>query len=799
MKKTSSFYLIFFFVSNIFGQIEVGDNSLQIVLQNNITGVELQSINSDGLETLEENSYLFYLYITDISTQVETRISATSGWDSVQVNNDGTNCEIIFSQPQETALPATLSVKYTLQVLSGVSTWDLAINGLGNNHTLTRVNFPKFKIKTPGNDTFFIPKFSGKTEHNPLANAINYDLTYPRGRLGASMPFAAYYNQDYGVYLAFHDPDAALKNLVIQQENNYVKYYGLHSIPDQTKAGNDWELPGVFVLELYQGEWFEATMIYKNWVTNNATYFPQESAERNARQQAMGTVDVWGMANPYLTRTVDETETDINDFIHIFPDNIRVGIHWYKWYNYYHDDNYPEIFPERDGFADAVQRIQQSGTLVMPYMNGMLYDTDLASYPTLGEPYAAKDINGDIFPIDFGDSEPGATVSTFAFMCPSQTPWQDILVDSALQIVNRLDTKAVYVDMLAWAGGKECMDETHGHPLASGHWWQDSYVEFLTRMHDNFEEPERFITVEGATDNLSNVIDGFLVSAWQDNNLVPAFQSIYTGKNQFFGVIYGGSTYNDPSFYAKFSSAFVNNIQPGRMFLWFAHDPNADATARSYIINLAVMHHKLQNFMSFGEMQHPFEVTGNIPDITADWGDEVGDVTVSALQKNTYLNKTKDSVAFVFSNASMTESLNFDFEINGSSFGLTGDLDVQLITPNTDNNVVTQSNSYTQSVSLQPMEIVAYLITSNQPTTTVSQLKDNLFQVYPNPADEQLQIIIPENEFVKSIEILSVSGQSIYYTQENTKILNTSSLAKGLYILKVISNNQIYQTKFLKK
>ena len=798
MKQLITLLLTFFIlVSTLNAQILVGDNALQISIMNNVSGAELQSISHNGTEMMESNSYLFYLYLTNINTNVETRISASANWGNINTTNDGTDCSIVFENPTNANLPSTLTVTYTLHVANGKSQWHLAVNGIGNIHTLTRVNFPKFKIKTPGNDTFFIPKFSGKEVHNPNLANINYDLTYPRGRLGASMPFASYYNDNYGVYLAFHDADASLKNLVIASENNYVKYYGKHNIPNKTLPDNNWELPGVFELDVFNGNWYEAAMIYKNWAENNANYFPQDSPSRVLRQKTIGDVAIWGAAMPAVSRPLASTESDINDFIALFPTELSVGIHWYKWYPNYQDEDYPAYFPERNGLDATINRIQQNNNVVMPYINGMMYDTGLPNYPTDAAPYATKRSDGTVYTLDFSDSAENRPPNTFALMCPTQTHWQDTIVNINAEITNRLNCKGVYNDMVGWAGATECMDASHGHPLATGHWWHDGYQTMYNRVQMATPD-DRFLTVEGATDNLTNVIDGFLVGEWRENNLVPAFQTIYGGKNQFFGVTYGGTTYNDASFYAKFSSFFVNNIQPGRMFLWFAHDANA-VTARPYIIDLAIMRHKLRNYMSYGTLLKPFDITGVIPDITSDWGGAAGNVTVSALQKNVYKNKIGDTLAFVFSNASMTDNLNFSFDVNGADYGLQGTLDVQLITQSSTGAIQNHPNTFTQNVNIDAMTSIAFLVTKHN-IVNIDKISRVNVHIYPVPATDIITITSKDSR-IKNISINTILGQKVLKKQVKgfDSTIDISNLAKGIYLINIMTEKGVFTEKVIKK
>lgn len=70
------------------------------------------------------------------------------------------------------------------------------------------------------------------------------------------------------------------------------------------------------------------------------------------------------------------------------------------------------------------------------------------------------------------------------------------------------------------------------------------------------------------------------------------------------------------------------------------------------------------------------------------------------------------------------------------------------------------------------------------------------FKVYPNPAENQLNII--SNEAVKLVEIFDLSGKK--FGSSNQSIMNVSSLLKGNYILKVTTTSgKVGTLKFIKK
>ncbi len=702
------FVSVFFTATYAFGQgggqeiVGIGD--LKITIQTTDSGGELSGITNNTTELLDAVSPLFSLIITDIPHDIDETIASTDNWGNVAVSNDGTHARIVFSNPTSTNLPSSLVATVSITVTDIQSQWNLAVTGLDNNHTLMDADFPDLNLKADGSDQFLIPKYSGTLIPNPVANAMDYEMSYPRG-WSATMPFFSYYNDNYGIYLGFHDPKASFKRFHINAESGHLHFKGNVVIADKTLGGNDWDMPGHFELDMFDGNWFDAASIYKDWASAKAEYYPQSTPERTLRQNELGEIGVWGYYQPGATTTMTATKQSMLDYINYFT--VPVGIHWYQWNYLALDDDYPNYFPERTGMADVVSDIQQSGdAYIMPYINGRLYDTDLTGtwdYTTKGLPYATKKSDGTAYTQFFNGN-------TFAVMCPTQLSWQNIISDTAQQLTDRIGSKGIYIDQVSAASPLECMDLSHNHTLGGGHWWRDGYNDMFTAVHDAIPAG-RFITVEGGADYMADQVDGFLTEGWVTNNLVPAFQVIYSGKVQLLGKRTGTSRYHNQSFYCKLSQALVQGIQPGRTSLWIVHDSNADIAA-PFVRRIATMRYKLKDFLSFGTMLRPITVTGNIPNITSSWTDygTPTDVTISAIQSSIYRHPTNRSVAFIFANASITDTLDFSFNVDGSQYGFSGDVYIQEITENTDGTPQLTTNSFTKTVSLANLDSVAYIV-----------------------------------------------------------------------------------------
>jgi len=79
-------------------------------------------------------------------------------------------------------------------------------------------------------------------------------------------------------------------------------------------------------------------------------------------------------------------------------------------------------------------------------------------------------------------------------------------------------------------------------------------------------------------------------------------------------------------------------------------------------------------------------------------------------------------------------------------------------------------------------------------------LNETGIRLYPNPTNDILQV---DGNSISSISVYSVTGQQLVnsnHTNEDNVQLDVSTYAKGVYFLKVDTNNQASKTlKFVKK
>lgn len=73
------------------------------------------------------------------------------------------------------------------------------------------------------------------------------------------------------------------------------------------------------------------------------------------------------------------------------------------------------------------------------------------------------------------------------------------------------------------------------------------------------------------------------------------------------------------------------------------------------------------------------------------------------------------------------------------------------------------------------------------------------FSIYPNPANDIINIIVNENTPIEKIMVFDVSGKKIMEENLNTTSINIQNFQSGMYFLQIESNGKTSQTKFIKQ
>lgn len=595
---------------------------------------------------------------------------------------------------------AGLNATVEMRLAGPAVSMTLAVDNASDALSLMEVQFPQVALgpigDDSGDDVFLRPEVSGTLTKAPLLNGLHCNTTYPSG--WGSLQFMAQYDGDCGCYLAAHDPVGSLKHMRAESSGDEIATAIAWPAADASRPGNDFEPSGVAVLSAFTGDWFDAAQVYRAWASTTAQWWPQRDQwGRPETADWMKDICIWALANGSAEQVVGPVKK-FAEFM-----GVPTAVHWYCWHEIPFDDNYPHYFPVKPGFAEGVAALQAAGVRVMPYINGRLWDSDTDDFQTVALPAATKDRDGAYYVEEYGSKQ------KLVPMCPTQKVWQDKVQEIVLRLMSpECNVDGVYIDQVAAAAPRECYDASHGHPLRGGHWWTtDGYWPMLEALNRTIDEryPGKFLTTECDAEPYTQVFDGYLTWHFQYDGAVPVFAAIYGGKIQTFSRAYNGN--DQLAHRMKTAQALVFGEQLG----WITPtivDEHPDTAA--FLRRCARIRHKLLSHLSRGYMARPPAVSGNLPDITADWAwSGKWMVTDSALQRGAW--RAEDgSVAFVFANASEA-SVSCTWHFDAARYGLPpGDFQRRDVTEESESDWTATEGVFDEALTVAAAGVQAVVI-----------------------------------------------------------------------------------------
>ena len=632
--------------STIETTIDAGDLVLKFTRSDD--GASLTSIvdKATGRELLAEDRAAFFeCVLRKTGTQEDVSITSETGWTQVEIDAaEGDKPFAVRWSGAKNLGPeaAAIRVKASASLDSSKSriSWDLAVETGEDQKTwaLRRVAFPQVALADLGAESeLLFPSAAGEVKRNPCAKKANYAGLYPGG-WSLSMQLMAYYGSDSqakavpGLYFSMHDPLGATKTISAKARSDgrslVLKFD--HPAEDMDRAGNGFSLSGRAVWQLLRGDWFDAAMIYREWVAE-AEWYPQLAPEGRAdTPQWMRELPVWiisGLDGKTGERwglygkaggSPEAVMPDVERFAETV--GVPVGFHWYNWHEIPFNDDYPHYFPAKPGFAEAVARLQEKDIYVMPYMNGRLWDShdrgvEDFQFTSVALPAAAKDEAGQPFFETYRSKQADGETVRLAVMCPLTAIWQEKICETVLRLMNQCGTKGVYIDQVAAAKPVLCFDRSHGHPTGGGNWWVSGYRQGLEKIRKDMPSGH-MITTECNAEPFIREFDGYLTWHWQSQDQQPVFPAVYGGSIQMFGRAYRGEL-NDDDLATRMKAS--QQLVYGEQIGWFHPRIIDQKENAAFIKQIIALRWHLRRYFYAGRMARPPKPLGEIPIVRADW------------------------------------------------------------------------------------------------------------------------------------------------------------------------------------
>ena len=298
--------------------------------------------------------------------------------------------------------------------------------------SLWHVVFPQLEVVAPGKEpVLLIPRGPGEEQHGVWQRAFSFQGTYPSG--WTSMQFMAAYDRPSrsGLYWAIHDPLGGTKELSAKslQPSSTLMLAADIPVPDMGKPGNSFQLNGEAVWQVFAGDWYDAAVIYRDWVRQQARWYPQLGNEgRDDTPAWMRELCVWAQAGGTAASVRSGAticgvpgSTGRFSLVQLAQDSVRQRL--------------SALFPTGRRLCRGSRKLQESNVYVMPYINGRLWDTrdqgaEDFEFTRRALPAATKDENGEPYTETYGSKESDGSPVRLAVMCPTTAIWQERSTES---------------------------------------------------------------------------------------------------------------------------------------------------------------------------------------------------------------------------------------------------------------------------------------------------------------------------------------------------------------------------------
>lgn len=605
------------------GRIGIPAGDLRIVLQNVKGGLRVASLQDTGTGqelSAAEPLPLFSVVVRDAQSKEQLTLTADSGWKHAQAAYSETRNRhtLTFRNPTDDRF-AGIGVELTLDVdaVAGALIWDMKIANENPQWAIWRVVFPQVAVRDLGEGARVFAQVTSGVELSTMwAKAEKRGGAYPGG--WTAMQYMAAYNaiRGTGLYLGMHDPWGCTKDVFAEgrPDKQSVALTFDHPVPNMGKPGVGFELPGVARWQLLRGDWFDAAMIYRDWVAQEARWWPTLGPNgREDTPQWMRELPAWVMTGGPASDCVPKVKAFAQAIA------LPTGFHWYNWHQIPFDNDYPHYFPVKDGFAEGVAELKAAGVHPMPYINGRLWDihdkgADDWEFTKTARPAATKDEDGKPCTESYGSKETDGKEVTLAVMCPTTPLWQNQVRDIVLRLFNDYGVSGVYIDQIAAAAPRLCFDPAHGHDLGGGRWWTEGYWKMLDAIRAA-KPADRMLTTECNAEPYIKWLDGYLTWHWQNQDMVPAFSAVYGGSIQMFGRAYRGGPTQDLANRMKAGQQLVYGEQIG----WFGPEILERPDSAPFIKDCIALRHQLREYFYRGRMARPPRFGTPAPTVTADW------------------------------------------------------------------------------------------------------------------------------------------------------------------------------------
>lgn len=514
--------------------------------------------------------------------------------ESFAANPIRNGLRLVWRKVQVPGQADTVTVTATVQTTtSAKTTWQIEVEGqiVG---ALWNVQFPRVcGIRSLGISRLAVPLYLGRIATNPAVNNYSLTLDYPQP---ASMQGFAYWALPgdgrpaespeaetgwlpdeaaaEGLYLAAEDGAGYYKQFTVKADRdggtlswwvNHVPGLDTWPLPDDGKLRRvRYATPYPVVVAPYVGDLQEGAALYQSWAKDQI--WCQRGKQETWPEQVKPGTKEEALWTPPWFRDLACWLKYYHEPAKILPEfaayqewlNVPMASHWYRYNIAKFDDNYNEMLPGDPYLLQGIQDAKALGVQPLPYINGVIWDTDTQSWQREnGLAAALKNEAGEFIPWDIHGE-------IFAYMCPVEQ-WRAKMRETVRKLVGEHGMSGVYLDCLAATGARPCYDPSHGHSIRGGDYRTAGNRKLMYDLRADARSyaPEACFFTEEIGESFVDVMDGFLTLDYLRSYCRPG-ERVFP----FFSLVYHPYTINFGSDAALGQEPDYFRLQMGTLYTW---------------------------------------------------------------------------------------------------------------------------------------------------------------------------------------------------------------------------------------
>lgn len=604
--------------------IQAGALSLKLLRAQ--SGVWTRPIGNDEGRPLP----LFTLTLEDTTYGHRFELDAGESWDSVEILVRKSYARIMLSDPLcGRADGISVIMEAFCEEKNNRIRWKVHGINRSERYSILKLSAPQCQVF--GRGTAFANVECGLVTKDFNKRSMAYCAKYPLG-FRAPMGFCAVYDESAkefgGFYMGIHDPCGGSKTLYMAgaPASDLTLMGATFPAEYAGRVGNSQTLPGEIVWQIYTGDWYDASLLYRDFVHAGAQWFYAQRG-RSDTPDWLRDNPVWIMhflpnenpdANPVpitlREQYPDHSPEDWYKTAIRFREQIGVptAYHVYNWHWVPFNNDNPHYFPAHHDFKKGVRELKNADIRVIPYMAAYswdMHDRRGEDYRFQNEalPNTAKNPDGSVLHKSYASTEPNGEGVKFARMCPSTAFWKNEVRQVVKKLYSDYGADGIYLDVIA-AAYDHCFDPDHLHKPGSGDFWWKAYEELIVGLRA--EAPEDFALVsEAIAEVYVSALDGYLSWTWIVPNQVPAFPAVYSGYTQTIGRVISANKRDDDEYFRfHMAQCFLYGQQLG----WIHPEIVDDKKQFPFLKKLANLRWRDAVFFRTAQMLRPPVVEGDM-------------------------------------------------------------------------------------------------------------------------------------------------------------------------------------------